>query len=144
MQRASLTWRIPDFMQQQGRLVSPDFESGQPACTRKLRLKVHPHGDGIDNCVSAFLASDFEEDGPGMLVQFTIELLDQAERCRRPGHVLAGKKELSFSQADWGWKEFVSHEYLQANADRFLVGGAVVFKVDVTWLEKLAAVKSDE
>ncbi|KAL4458284.1 hypothetical protein ABPG75_013149 [Micractinium tetrahymenae] len=38
VQRASLTWRIPNFMQQQGKLVSPEFGSGQPGCSRTLRL----------------------------------------------------------------------------------------------------------
>ncbi|KAL4458350.1 hypothetical protein ABPG75_013215 [Micractinium tetrahymenae] len=84
VQRASYTWRIPDFMQQRGRLVSPEFGSGQAACSRKLRLAVHPHGQaGSAGHVSIFLTSDFVKGGPSMLTNFTVKLVDQTWRPRR-------------------------------------------------------------
>ncbi|KAL4458282.1 hypothetical protein ABPG75_013147 [Micractinium tetrahymenae] len=97
VQRASLTWRIPDFLQQQGKLVSPVFESGQPGCSRKLKLWGAGGGAGVS---------------------------------------LILEKELS--NQNWGYPKFIRHTELQAKADRYLVGGAAVFKVDVTWLEKPA------
>ncbi|KAL4458298.1 hypothetical protein ABPG75_013163 [Micractinium tetrahymenae] len=80
------------------------------------------------------LGSDFEEGGPTMLAKWTTEL----SGAGGPGMLDHDDKELSCRTASWGSSDFISRTELQAKADRYLVGGAAVFKMDVTWLEKPA------
>ncbi|KAL4458283.1 hypothetical protein ABPG75_013148 [Micractinium tetrahymenae] len=139
VQRASLTWRIPNFMQQQGRLKSPEIGSGQPGCSRKLRLVVTPQGSSAtaSRHVSVCVTSDFEEGGPSMLAKWTIKLVDQTD-AESSGMRTKFHHELSPVARSNGHLMLTSHSALRAAADRYLVGGAAVFKVDVTWLEKPA------